>query len=613
MNPTHSLGTTATAGDLALWNAKQKHAYAILSSCLLESGSQQIVRRYSSKDDPSTFGHAQHIYRDLVTHFQHGVAASTSLDTLEREIVALRLGKKWNKTLEAFLLLADHKLRDHPGLADRNNYPDSWYIKKLNAMFSGHAEITSYLRQLQVQEFNYLRLSGVAVTTALTYELHYTQIRDFCITLDGRSKEATEMNHARSIMKAEIKRSMNLSQAAPGMAPSTAQPARGHGSGRSRGQGRGRGRGGRDHGRGQSGGRGCYHNYLPDDQYWNLGQSSYGELVHDRISRGEIQSNNVDTQPLPSNSSTPSSVVPPAITTTTPVVPDAPSALTTPTRQVHTAHVTPSTAGSTSTQMYSGPPTLLRQMLSSASARSQPAAPDGSITSTFGGHQYTVRHINHTLYRYSYDIHENRIQSTHGALVDSGANGGMAGPDTRVLSIVPNAHVEITGISGSPIEQLPLVQYATLVNTLDEGQVILIMSQYAHSPKAKPFIPNLNWNLSVVLSMILLFVLVVNNVSIPPKDMSSLSMSAMAFSTWTCNPLLMMTSIITPMSFSLPTPHGILTMSTKNSIMMPSQIPLLHKTHFFKAFRMHVVTVLTLMWYSFAFRRRLTGRINSFR
>ena len=110
LNPMYSLGTTATAADFTLWNAKQKHAYAILSSCLLESGSQQIFRQYSNKDDPTTFGHAQYIYRDLVAHFQHGVAASTSLDTLEHEIVALHWDKKWNKTLEAFLLLVDHKL-----------------------------------------------------------------------------------------------------------------------------------------------------------------------------------------------------------------------------------------------------------------------------------------------------------------------------------------------------------------------------------------------------------------------------------------------------------------------------------------------------------------------
>ena len=167
------------------------------------------------------------------------MAASTSLDTLEHEIVALCWDKKWNKTLEAFLLLADHKLQDHQCLADHNNYPDSWYIKKLNALFSGHGEITSNLGQLQVQELNSLHLSGVAMTTALTYEVHYAQIHDFCITLDGHNKEAAEMKHAQSIMKAELKHSMNLSHADLGMAPSTEQSGQGQGRGRGRGRGRG--------------------------------------------------------------------------------------------------------------------------------------------------------------------------------------------------------------------------------------------------------------------------------------------------------------------------------------------------------------------------------------
>ena len=43
LDPTFALGTMATSADFELWNAKQKHAYTILSSCLLESGSQQIV------------------------------------------------------------------------------------------------------------------------------------------------------------------------------------------------------------------------------------------------------------------------------------------------------------------------------------------------------------------------------------------------------------------------------------------------------------------------------------------------------------------------------------------------------------------------------------------
>ena len=72
-----------------------------------------------------------------------------------------------------------------------------------------------------------------------------------------------------------------------------------------------------------------------------------------------------------------------------------------------------------------------------------------------------------------------------GALDDRGANGGMAGMDTRVLSTVPHAHVNITGVGGSILEQLPLVQCASVVDMVDEGQIVLIMSQYAHKPNSK--------------------------------------------------------------------------------------------------------------------------------
>ena len=38
--------------------------------------------------------------------------------------------------------------------------------------------------------------------------------------------------------------------------------------------------------------------------------------------------------------------------------------------------------------------------------------------------------------------------SYSGALVDSGANGGLARSDTHILSIIPHAHVDITGVRG---------------------------------------------------------------------------------------------------------------------------------------------------------------------
>ena len=76
-----------------------------------------------------------------------------------------------------------------------------------------------------------------------------------------------------------------------------------------------------------------------------------------------------------------------------------------------------------------------------------------------------------------------------GALIDSGANGGMAGMDTKVLATVPLAHVDITSVGGSVLERLPLVQCASVVDTVDEGKLVLIMSQYAHKPDSKTIHP----------------------------------------------------------------------------------------------------------------------------
>ena len=72
-----------------------------------------------------------------------------------------------------------------------------------------------------------------------------------------------------------------------------------------------------------------------------------------------------------------------------------------------------------------------------------------------------------------------------GALVDSEASGGMAGMDTQVLSTVPHAHIDITSVGGSVLERLPLVQCASVVDMVDEGKIVLIISQYAHKPDSK--------------------------------------------------------------------------------------------------------------------------------
>ena len=131
----------------------------------------------------------------------------------------------------------------------------------------------------------------------------------------------------------------------------------------------------------------------------------------------------------------------------------------------------PIRGSTTSTQMDSGPNTLLRQLMSNASARTNPSSASN----------LQARRMNY-IYRIT---HQERVSGYMGALVDSGANGGMAGCDTRVLSMVPHAHVDITGVGGSVMERLPLVQCTSGIDTIDEGHIVLIMSQYAHKPDSK--------------------------------------------------------------------------------------------------------------------------------
>ena len=87
---------------------------------------------------------------------------------------------------------------------------------------------------------------------------------------------------------------------------------------------------------------------------------------------------------------------------------------------------------------------------------------------------------------YSYRLTQQALHLEYqGALVDSGVNGGMAGSDTRVLATIPHSFVDITGVGGEVLQRLPIVQSASLVHTIDEGPIILIMSQYDHKPDSK--------------------------------------------------------------------------------------------------------------------------------
>ena len=164
---------------------------------------------------------------------------------------------------------------------------------------------------------------------------------------------------------------------------------RGDTGGRTEGRGRGdtgggrvQGRGGRTSRRGRSQGR--YHNWVPCNQFENLSNEEYQTLIHERVTQGELQAHHADTDaanptvpPMGSSISIPPGHAP------NPSSPDASSTVTgvptyptppAPPRSVLMAIVTPNpslTDTTTSSSMDTGPHTLLRQLMSNTSARTE--------------------------------------------------------------------------------------------------------------------------------------------------------------------------------------------------------------------------------------------------
>ena len=70
-----------------------------------------------------------------------------------------------------------------------------------------------------------------------------------------------------------------------------------------------------------------------------------------------------------------------------------------------------------------------------------------------------------------------------GALVDRGANGGLAGDDVRIITKTDRT-VDVSGIDDHQMDDLSVVTAGGVTRTTD-GKVIVIMNQYAGVPGGK--------------------------------------------------------------------------------------------------------------------------------
>ena len=84
----------------------------------------------------------------------------------------------------------------------------------------------------------------------------------------------------------------------------------------------------------------------------------------------------------------------------------------------------------------------------------------------------------HEVYSHEvYQVSKHSVRSPRGAMVDRGANGGIAGNDCKIVEL-SGRRIDVTGINNHQISQIPVGTVAAHAVS-QRGEVILIMHQYA--------------------------------------------------------------------------------------------------------------------------------------
>ena len=83
----------------------------------------------------------------------------------------------------------------------------------------------------------------------------------------------------------------------------------------------------------------------------------------------------------------------------------------------------------------------------------------------------------------TYKVSNHVGNNSAGALVDRGANGGIAGNDVRIIGTT-NRTVDVSGIDNHQMTNLRIVTAGGVVPT-QHGEVIAILHQYAHMPTGR--------------------------------------------------------------------------------------------------------------------------------
>ena len=124
------------------------------------------------------------------------------------------------------------------------------------------------------------------------------------------------------------------------------------------------------------------------------------------------------------------------------------------------------------------PPGNVKRLLSQTANKANPST---KPTGNHKANSVTFREANNVSIMYQVLAYDASVRK--GALVDRGANCGIAGEEVRVIAKT-GRQVDVQGIDNHQIVNIPIVTAGAVVNT-QKGPVIAIMHQYAYTGKGK--------------------------------------------------------------------------------------------------------------------------------
>ena len=400
-----------------------------------ENQAQPVLWKYSMMDDPSGYL----LYREVAKIYTTGIGAKQRRVQLERELDTMPLDKEWTGNCVTFLTKFSKTVDQHREMRGPHAHSGQYYIDKLDAAIAPHPMLGAYSSELDMFDTrlekrlrDILKAAGrnvgdnpitVAEEAAETYEDHLNVLLQRAIQID---------NEAQIRKKGDRKaNNANSSQGTP-------ESNQGGGDGKKKGKSN---RQANNANSNSSGGNGdnIWRRYSKEE--WNdLPGDKKKEILRIRKEHKENKNRQANqTNQQASNNGTPQG--------------------------------NQQQQGSNSNQG-NQPGSILRGMMSANQAMRERVDNNG----------VRWREVNSA--RINYRV--SKVKVSDGlALCDSGANGGMAGSDCRILERSTTRSVTVTGVTDGVIES-PLCTASAVVNVLGEDgktkDVILMMHQYAAKP-----------------------------------------------------------------------------------------------------------------------------------